>query len=138
MLANWVYDRRSDLEKKCAVVVTGISWVASDIAPVGHMAVGTLTALPVAADAWAVVATSTRLKHCRVTSLITETLKWSGLPHVLVAIDQSEDNVEKPEQTKPPEGTEIEEMIVAIDLREHPPRVHPGGLFQWQLPEELL
>jgi hypothetical protein len=138
ILANWVRRNRAHLESLFSVSVTGISWVASDIAPVGHMAVGTLEAIPVMAYTWTVVATSTRLQHCKVTGFITESLKWAGIAYATVAIDQSENNVEILEPTESPEGLDIKEFLVAINLVENPPKIYPGGLFQWQFQEEIL
>src|SRR5262249_5875166 len=121
-----------------SVSVTGISWVASDIAPVGHMAVGTLEAVPVTADTWAGVATATRFQHCQVTRFITQTPKGARVSHVTLENDQHQNKVESPAQAVPPEGVDITEFIVAINLAEHPPKTHLGGLFQWQIQEELL
>jgi hypothetical protein len=109
LLANWVRHNTTELESLFSVSVTSLSWVASDVAPVGHIAVGTLTAVPVTADAWAVVAMSERLQHCKVTRFITQSLRWAGVSYATVAIDQPENNVEIPEQAELPEGAGIEE-----------------------------
>lgn len=138
LLANWVRRNRAELESLLSVSVTSISWVASDIAPIGQMAVGSLRALPVTTAAWVVVATSARLQHCRITSFLTETLKWAGVGYATIAIDQLENNVAIPEPPELPEEVDINELIVAVDLAKNPPRTHPGGLFQWQIEEALL
>jgi len=138
LFANWVSRNKSDLESLFSVSVTSISWVASDIAPVGHIAVGTLEAFPVTTNTWVVVTMSMRLQHCQVTGFITESLKWAGIAYATLAIDDHENNIEIPEQTKTPEGIDIQEQIVAINLAKRMPTTHSGGLFQWQIPEELL
>lgn len=138
MLANWVRRNKAQLESLISVPVRSLSWVASDIAPIGHMVAGVLEVVPVMADRWVVVATSTRLQHCKVTGFILESLKWSGIPYSTVAIDRSKNNVEISEPTELPEGADIQQLLVTINLIEHPPKTYPGGLFQWQFQEEIV
>ena len=137
LLASWVRSHRAELESLLSVAVTGISWVATDIAPVGHIEVGALQVLPVTADVWAVVAASTRLQHCKVTGFITESLRLAGVSHVTIAVDEAADNVAVPPPATLPDGVELEDLVVAIKLADEPPKPHPGGLYQWQIPGEL-
>ncbi len=138
LLANWVHCNKAELEPLFSVSVTSISWVATDIAPVGHFAVGTLEAFPVKADKWVIVASSARLQVCPLTGFITESLKLAGVSHITVAIDQHENNVEILEQVELPSEVDVKELTVTINLAENPPKIHPGGLFKWQIQEELL
>lgn len=138
LFANWAERNKKDLESLLSVTVTSLSWTASDIAPVGYMAVGALETVPVMADTWVIVAMSERLQHCRAAKIITETLRWSGVTYATVALDFAENNVKLPEQEQPPEGVTLKDLLIGFNLETNPPRVHPGGLFQWQIPEELL
>ena len=98
---------------------------------------GTLEPKAIITGAWAVVATRTRLRHCPVTGLITQSLRWAGVPHVTIAVDEARNNVEAPESGPPPDGVQLADLVEAVDL-ERPLRTHPGGLFCWQLQGELL
>jgi hypothetical protein len=138
LLANWVERHKRNLESLLSVSVSSMSWVASDIAPVGHIALGTLEAVPVIADTWIVVTVSTRLHYCQVTNFITEILKWTGITHATIAVDLQENNVEIVQSAEPPSGVEIKDLITAINLSERPPKTHPGGLFEWQVLENLI
>jgi hypothetical protein len=138
LFANWAERNKKDLESLLSVSVTSISWTASDIAPIGHMTLGTLETVPVLADAWVIVAMSERMQHCRVTTIITESLRWSGVRYATLAIDFVEDNVKLWKHEEPPEGVTLKDLIVAVNLETNPPRTHIGGLFRWQIPEGLL
>lgn len=138
LLASWVEHHRAELEARLSVTVRSMSWVATDVAPVGHIEVGSLQVAPVVADRWIIVATSMRLLHCKVTGLIAESLRWSFLPYATVALDRPADNVEIQQPVKPPGSVKLEELIVAVNVAQDPPRSHPGGLFQWQIQDELL
>jgi rRNA processing protein Krr1/Pno1 len=81
---------------------------------------------------------STRLHYCQVTNFITETLKWTGITHATIAVDLQENNVEIVQSAEPPSGVEIKDLITAINLSERPPKTHPGGLFEWQVLENLI
>ena len=137
LLAHWVHGHVAELEAVLPVSITSISWVAADIAPIGHLVVGTLEGVPVIADAWVVVATSMRLLHCPVAGQIIEPLRWAGVTHVTVAVDKTKDNVRIYEPEDPPKEVEVAELIKVVDLAKRPARVHPGGLFQWQVLEEV-
>jgi hypothetical protein len=138
LFANWAERNKKDLESLLSVTVTSISWTASDIAPVGHMALGVLETVPVMADTWVTVAMSERLQQCRAAIIITESLRWSGITYATVALDIAENNVKLPEQEQPPEGITRRDLLIGFNIEKNRPRVHLGGLFQWQIPEELL
>ncbi|MGJ7506445.1 hypothetical protein [Variovorax sp. GT1P44] len=137
LLAHWVHGHLAELEAVLPVTVTSISWIAADIAPVGHLVVGTLEGVPVAANAWVVVATSMRLLHCPVAGQVIEPLRWAGVTHVTVAVDETGDNVRVYEPEDPPKDVEVGELIEAVNLAKRPVRVHAGGLFQWQVLKEV-
>jgi hypothetical protein len=138
LLTDWVRRNYSKLEELLGVSVTGISWIASDIAPIGHMAVGTLKAQPVDAQRWIVITISTRLAHCRVTNIITETLKWTRIPYVTIAIDEARNNIEFGQPSQPPDGKSMRDFIGGVRTDGYSPPVHAGGLYQWQLLESIL
>jgi hypothetical protein len=138
LFARWVIDHRGELEAQVDASVVSVSWLASDIAPVGHMICGNLTPRAIAADVWAVVASWARLHHCQAISSILQTLRCAGIDHVTVTLDQERDNLAKPALEEPPKGMPRGELVETVDLDERPLRTHAGGLFRWQLQEALL
>lgn len=137
LIAEWVRNHRHDLEELFGVRAGSLSWLASDIAPVGHMQVGTLQAAAVSADFWVIIGTQGQLQGSAA-QYIASSLKWSGLRYATVALDSFENNVEVHEPTTPPRETHIGELITTINVAENPPPLHPGGLFLWQVQERLL
>jgi hypothetical protein len=138
LIAEWARNHRQEIDELFGVTVGSLSWLASDIAPVGHMQVGTLQAAAVSADLWVFVGTLGRLQGSA-GRFIADGVKWSGLQYATVALDGPRDkNVEAPAPWKPPQDVDMHELIAATNIAENPPQMHPGGLFLWQLRERLL
>ena len=78
MLSNWVREHRGDLESLIDASIASLTWLATDIAPVGHFVYGDLSAIAIDVDAWVVVAFSTRFEHCSLTGFLVELLKNTG------------------------------------------------------------
>jgi hypothetical protein len=139
LLAGWALKYRGDLEVLLGVRVASVSWLATDIAPVGHFVQGDLRAAPVDAAAWVVVAISTRFDHCTTTSFLRDLLLRAGRRTVLLSVDGEKDNVcelrpdgGRPQQ--PPGGGQFFEIPLAG--RTFP--THPGGLFRSALVRHLV
>jgi xanthosine utilization system XapX-like protein len=92
LFAQRVVDRRAELEDRLDVEVVSLSWLASDIAPVGHLVDGRLRGVPVAAEAWVVVGTEARIDSALAGGMI-DALAGSGAPCWVLAIDRSTDNL---------------------------------------------
>jgi hypothetical protein len=52
LITKWIHGRLPELESLIKTRVASISWLATDIAPVGHLVDGTLRGIPVEADVW--------------------------------------------------------------------------------------
>jgi hypothetical protein len=70
-----------------------LSWLAADIAPVGHFICGTLQPVPVRADVWILVATRMRLTHCDATAALWAAAAAAGVPVWSLALDEPADNL---------------------------------------------
>ena len=93
LFAHWVHEHRETLQSALQVHVVSLSWLASDIAPVGHFALGALSIRPVECDSWIVVATSNSLAAGYFTNILVETLWCAGVDHAELEIDAIEANL---------------------------------------------
>ncbi|HEX6703716.1 MAG TPA: hypothetical protein VF169_03065 [Albitalea sp.] len=135
LLARWVRDRRADLEQRLGAKAVSISWLASDIVPVGCLLHGALQPWPCLSWRWVVIATESRLRHCRVTGHLIESMRALGRPYGELAVDRSAQNLrwyEAREMTEPPDG--LARYPIAQGLL----RTHRGGLYSAALPRYLL
>uniref|UniRef100_UPI001980647D hypothetical protein n=1 Tax=Paludisphaera soli TaxID=2712865 RepID=UPI001980647D len=112
--------------------------LATDLATVGRPASGILQPLLITAGAWAVVAASASLQHAKVAGVIAESLRWAGVSPVTVtvAIDEDEGCVRL--QSRAVGRVPHLGVPLFVDVAKHPPRTHPGVLFQRKREEELL
>ncbi len=143
LLGNWVWNRLGELEAAIGARVGSLSWVATDIAPVGFFVDGNLRAVPVRADLWVVVTLSARLAHCPLTNNILKTLVRAKLRHFELALDISKNNLrEFTPSTKPRADDEItrhdDEIFKELNLADVTFPVHVGGLFRESLLEYLV
>jgi hypothetical protein len=134
LFANWVLHRRGDLERVVGGHLVSLSWLATDIAPVGHFSQATLRGVAVDAPVWVVVTLSSRFTYCAVTALLTETLLAARRVCVLVGLDLRADNVTiiDASQAEPPDRADL----VSLERASFPE--HPGGLFRSSLLQDLL
>src|SRR5262245_3535238 len=93
LFGHHVLDRRPELEEAVGARVGSFSWVATAIAPVGHIAFGNLKAVAVAGPVWVIVATSGRFLNCGVTGAITGALAAAGVARVELRLDVAEQNL---------------------------------------------
>jgi hypothetical protein len=143
MFANWVQNHMAELQSTLGVSVVSLSWLATDIAPVGHFAYASLKAVAVDADNWIVLSLETRFKHCHTTGLLTETLKGARKKYFQLSIDVHENNL----LTVEPVGAPINNQASArdepgkfreIDLTAASFPTRYGGLFRWALIDHLI
>jgi hypothetical protein len=129
LIADWVLARQSELEDVVGAPVGSLTWLASDIAPVGHFANGTLRTAPIDAALWVLVAVGTRFSQCATTSAIINMINGAELPYVTIAVDEPENNV----RSRTP-GRGDPELVRRGSTRT---TQWPGGLFRAQLFDEL-
>lgn len=132
MLSNWARKQRAALESLLDVAVASLTWVASDIAPVGHFIRASLTARAVDADVWVILAMSTRLAHGSFTGLLIDLLQQAGRRAVAFAIDDATNNVWNVEP-----ASQLQPFVTA-GLPEAGFPVHSGGLFRKAVVQHLL
>jgi hypothetical protein len=99
-----------------------MSWTASDIAAVGHLAEGALRLVAAEAAVWVLAAVRTRFEHDMVTSAIAAAVYASGLTLVRVVLDETENNIEV---IPPPAGDP--DVIETTGAAEEATAVDPGA-----------
>ena len=93
VFSNWARKHRSDLELLMNTQITSLSWLASDIAPVGHFVYGKLNAVAVEADMYVVLTLSVRFVHCNLTRLLTDLFRHAAGKTFAFSVDKAENNV---------------------------------------------
>ena len=135
LISNWVRAKRSELEELLGSGLQSLSWLATDIAPVGHFVQGTLQAIAIDCPQLVVVSFEARFVHCNVTALILALLVRAKARCFAFVIDAHENNVVELEPAvtdQPSDGYE------EIDLSAAAFPTHPGGLFRSSLLEYLV
>ncbi len=140
LLGRWILDRGAELGRMLDnVTVASLSWLASDVAPVGHIVHGRLAARPVHAQLWAVVAFSARFDACPTTVALTETLRACAMPYLEMRIDEASDNValvtSRPQSARPRSQQDAGRFALRRLDAAFPS--HIGGLFQADVPQGL-
>ncbi|MFF9803312.1 hypothetical protein ACF1G3_38765, partial [Streptomyces rochei] len=134
LLSRWVLTRDQELRSVVDAPVGSLTWLATDIAPVGHFAEGVLRTTVIDAQLWVLVTTEVRLARCQMVRTLLNALDAAGLPYVTVSVDGvSDDGVEWHAPPDPaPEGlaARTEPALVMS-------RVWRGGLFRADLADEL-
>jgi hypothetical protein len=130
LFSSWLLAHREELEISLSLALQSVSWLAADIAPVGHLVNGALQAVAVDAPVWVIVATGARLTHCGVTGALSGTRAGLGGQTWQLEIDASADNL------TPVSGPESQARRIALPDAGFP--LHPGGLFRAALLEQLL
>jgi hypothetical protein len=93
VFARCVIDRRWAIAVLLGVSIKSLSWLASDVAPVGVLMVGDLNIAPVEADVWVTVASLARLQGCNTTRLLKNSARLAGVEYVTIALDRPDRNV---------------------------------------------
>ena len=125
---RWILRHRDEL----GVPVASVSWLATDIAPVGAMPCGTLRAHPVAAPLWLLVGTAMRLQRGHAGPAIEAGLTAIGLPYLLLELDTEDGELVRVDPDPDPGKTET----VPVPPGGFP--VHAGGLLRGFALQELV
>jgi hypothetical protein len=139
MLSNWVRKHRGDLESLIDATVASLTWLASDIAPVGHFVYGKLIAEAVDADLWVVLTLSTRFEYCSSTGSLIDLLQHAGRRTIAFSVDKSTNNVLMlAPEVKTTVSDDESERFMRIELTETGFPIHPGGLFRAAVIQHLF
>jgi hypothetical protein len=133
LVANWIFVHRNELQQLLNLNVRSLSWIASDIAPVGHYVNGILKTRATGFGSWVIVGNSVRLQYCTSVSLLMNSLDCAGMEIIQVNYDIKENNVIIYESV-----TTQPEMIECRKVPAGHGQVHNGGLFRWALTEHLV
>lgn len=136
LLANWTVSRKEELKQAVGMRVGSLTWLATDVAPVGHFAEGTLRTAHVDAPLWVLVATDVRFLRCPVVSGLLTTLRAARIPFVTLAIDVRKHNVMRFAEADGEENGDVD-TVVRVAARQARPGAWHGGLFRDQLLAEL-
>ncbi|MCP2250131.1 hypothetical protein [Lentzea aerocolonigenes] len=129
LIAEWALARHDELASAANCAVGSLSWLATDVAPVGHFADGTLRTTTIDAPMWVLVAAGMRFERCATTAAILNALDGAGLPHVTVAVDAPENNVERHNPSQPGPDFSRRGGVTTAQW--------PGGLFRARLFDEI-
>ena len=91
--ATWSAGHREALEELLDADVRSVSWLAADIAPVGHFPCGAVRAVAIDAPLWVFVGTRMRLTHCDVTAGLLASVAAAGARVWSLTLDEANHNV---------------------------------------------
>ncbi|GAA0531182.1 hypothetical protein [Saccharopolyspora thermophila] len=127
LLTDWVLDHVGELETAVGAPVTSLSWLASDVAPVGHFARGVLATAAVDAAQWVLISIATRFERCQMTNFLVNALLAGQVPFATVSLDQLEDNVV---HYAPPHERDGSGEVVRVPAQHARMAAWRGGLFR--------
>ena len=130
LIADWALARQDELGRTAGAPVGSLSWLATDVAPVGHFADGALRTMPIDARVWTVIASSARFGNCTTTRAVLNAITAAGLPYTAIAVDVRENNVIRYARV---EQVDSDQARAARAVEAH----WPGGLFRVHLFDEL-
>jgi len=133
LLSNWLYRHIAEVEGLQNLMIGSLSWIASDIAPVGKIVNGQLKTVAVDYPVWILVAGQARFTNCNTANMIMNCVRSADKQMILLEYDRPTDNVTWYKKTAIVEDAENRIMI-----RPDEQFVHNGGLFRWALPNYLL
>ncbi|MEV8438620.1 hypothetical protein AB0425_14675 [Actinosynnema sp. NPDC051121] len=133
LIADWALTRQEELGRAAGAPVGSLSWLATDIAPVGHFVDGALRATAIHARVWAVIASSARFANCATTTAVVNAITAAGLPFVTIAVDVPEDNITRYARLEQVTSDHARHADAARVDGAH----WPGGLFRAHLFDEL-
>ena len=140
LMAGWLRNHRTELEQVLSVTIESVTWLAIDVAPVGHFVDCRLRAMAIDTPMWVVIGTRRRLEGCEVTARVTGALRHAQVAQFRVVVDESKDNVLaiRPKPSNGDGGSPIDDTVQKkrVPARGFP--VHPGGLFRAVLDDHLL
>ncbi|MDI1461617.1 hypothetical protein QEZ54_11590 [Catellatospora sp. KI3] len=125
LVATWVRAHAADLAAALGGPVGSLSWLASDIAPVGHLPGGALRTAAIEADQWVLLTSTARLRHCAATAAVVTAVTAAGLPLRHVALDRGGGNV-----TVLPPGDPGDKRVRRVPADRVRHADIPGGIFR--------
>jgi hypothetical protein len=132
LVTDWLRRHIDQLATVAGAPIATVSWLSSDIGPVGHRPDGLLRTVTVDADRWVLVTTSMRFQHCTATAAILKAVNAAGLTATHVSIDVPSDNV------RPlPNDRRDDRRVVRHPARSVQPVELPGGAFRAGLIEVI-
>jgi tetratricopeptide (TPR) repeat protein len=139
ILSNWVSGHRSELEELIDTPIASLSWIASDIAPVGHFVYGKLKALAIDADVIVVMTLSARFVHCNLTRLLIDLMQHAGRRTIAFSVDLTTDNVLMLASAIKQTSNNCEsQQLNMINIPEAGFPVYRGGLFRSAVKQYLV
>jgi hypothetical protein len=93
VLSHWMFSHLAEFEAIVGRPIETISWLASDIAPVGHFKDGNLTFDAIDAETWVLATLSVRLRYCETTSMLRRSLQFADKAWFEFALDLPDSNV---------------------------------------------
>jgi hypothetical protein len=135
LFSHWAVANQLKIEEQLGVRVQSYSWVATDIAPVGHFANGMLRPAGVDAQTWVIVATTARHHICKVLGTIRHGLDLAGTRRFDIYLDGAEPNVR---HYAPPNTGLSDDTAVRVPVGELPGTAHRGGLYRRFLTSHLM
>ena len=140
LMVRWLLDHRAELEQALSAIIDSVTWVSTDIAPVGHFVDCRLRTMAIDTPVWAIIAVGQRFEHCGVTARVTEALRYVQVAQFRVVVDESHDNVLSitPRHTGGDGGGTVDDKVQKIRVPTGGFPVHLGGLFREVLDEHLL
>jgi hypothetical protein len=138
LVAAWICNHLQELENILDTTVISVSWLASDIAPVGHFVEGCLRSIAVTADIWVLVAVQARIEHCNATATLQNAIRASGLPYFELIIDRPQANlseVRSPANAgSATQSSQVQEQnFHRVPLQEFRSLMIAGGVFRSEL-----
>ena len=134
LFAELVERHRADLEARVGAPLRSLSWLSLDIAPVGHLPVGSLEIRLLPPSRILLVASSARLAACPVASKLEEALRRSAPEVVTMAIDRPEANLVRLPRAR---AGAIADEDVRLPVDDPLLTVHEGGVFRADLVDAL-
>jgi len=130
LFAHWVRKNLPHIGNALGVSVNSISWLASDIAPVGHFACGYLDVRPVSADVWITAGIHAALVASYAAVLLKETTAAAGLEYVELELGGTADNVRRYAANQ---GRAAPTPLRRLNLSNEAITTYAGGLFRQRL-----
>ncbi|GHJ44043.1 hypothetical protein Cs7R123_13850 [Catellatospora sp. TT07R-123] len=133
LIAAWVRTHLDEIAAAAGGPVGSLSWLASDIAPVGHLPQASLRTAAVAADRWLLLTTSARLRHCVTTAAVRTAVAAAGLSLLHIALDQRGGNL-----SLLPPGDPADRRVRRVPAEQVRHADVPGGVFRAGLTQLTL
>ncbi|WP_157187604.1 hypothetical protein [Nocardia vinacea] len=131
LFSGWVLAHADELERTIGTHVGSLSWLAADVAPVGHFAEGVLRTVAIEAALWVVISLRGRFDVCSGTKAVVNVIAAAGTPFATVALDLPANNLTWYQPT------ETSGDAVRIAARHARVGRWPGGLFAGHLLAEM-